>query len=493
MKRRVAGLFLALASELVRAQQPYRPEIPKTWDPVALTTLEVPNADPSRSPVAVPVEYYGRVPVRPVYRTYSVYAPGREPAGYLAWLQKQEPQITFDPKRLHSSEDWTKAGEFVFDAPFGFDFAFTVNDVRSKAWFEHVKPPLTPDGIMPFATYVIRRKGEVELGTFACGMCHTRVLPDGKVIKGAQGNFAVDRAVALVLRRSSAEAARNIYRTLAGAPWLKPDPADEANNLSAEEIAAAFDENPAGVIVRHRSSMRYPTAIPDLIGIKGRHFLDRTGLVQHRDVGDLMRYAALNNEMDFLSSFGGFIPSGENYRTLPDPATQLRYSDEQLYALALYLYSLEPPANPNKPSDVTRQGQKVFNEVCSGCHTPPLYTNNRLLPAPGFTPPAAHRAKFEVMPVEIGTDPGLTLNTRRGTGYYKVPSLKGVWYRGPFEHDGSVATLEDWLDPKRLSPEYVPTGFKGYGAKTRAVRGHEFGLTLSADDKKALIAFLKTL
>jgi len=212
MKRRVAGLFLALASELVRAQQPYRPEIPKTWDPVALTTLEVPNADPSRSPVAVPVEYYGRVPVRPVYRTYPVYAPGREPAGYLAWLQKQEPQITFDPKRLHSSEDWTKAGEFVFDAPFGFDFAFTVNDVRSKAWFEHVKPPLTPDGIMPFATYVIRRKGEVELGTFACGMCHTRVLPDGKVIKGAQGNFAVDRAVALVLRRSSAEAARNIYR-----------------------------------------------------------------------------------------------------------------------------------------------------------------------------------------------------------------------------------------------------------------------------------------
>lgn len=66
MKGRAAGLLLTLASELVRAQQPYRPEIPKTWDPVALATLEVPHADPSRSPVAVPVEYYGRVPVRPV-------------------------------------------------------------------------------------------------------------------------------------------------------------------------------------------------------------------------------------------------------------------------------------------------------------------------------------------------------------------------------------------------------------------------------------------
>jgi hypothetical protein len=51
----------------------------------------------------------------------------------------------------------------------------------------------------------------------------------------------------------------------------------------------------------------------------------------------------------------------------------------------------------------------------------------------------------------------------------------------------------DWFDPKRLSDEYVPTGFKGYGMQTRAVRGHEFGLKLSADDKRALIAFLRTL
>jgi hypothetical protein len=50
-------------------------------------------------------------------------------------------------------------------------------------------------------------------------------------------------------------------------------------------------------------------------------------------------------------------------------------------------------------------------------------------------------ADLEV-PFSIGTDANLTMTTRRGTGYYKVPSLKGVWYRGPFEHNGSVATLE---------------------------------------------------
>ena len=95
--------------------------------------------------------------------------------------------------------------------------------------------------------------------------------------------------------------------------------------------------------------------------------------------------------------------------------------------------------------------------------------------------------------MSVGTDPNLALRTRRSTGYYKVPSLKGVWYRGPFEHNGSVATLEDWFDPRRLRDDYVPTGWKGYGAKTRAVKGHEFGLKLSSDDKRALIDFLKTL
>ena len=97
------------------------------------------------------------------------------------------------------------------------------------------------------------------------------------------------------------------------------------------------------------------------------------------------------------------------------------------------------------------------------------------------------------MPLSVGTDPGLALKTRKGTGFYKVPSLKGVWYRGLYNHDGSVTSLEDWFNPARLRDDYVPSGFIGYGVKTRAVKGHEFGLTLSAEDKKALIAFLRTL
>ena len=113
---------------------------------------------------------------------------------------------------------------------------------------------------------------------------------------------------------------------------------------------------------------------------------------------------------------------------------------------------------------------------------------------PGFVPTESHPAKEDIMRQRVDTDPTFTLTIRRGTGFYKVPSLRGVWYRGPFEHNGSCATLEDWFDPRRLRDDYVPTGWKGPpGTKTRAVKGHEFGLDLSDDERKALIAFLRTL
>ena len=92
--------------------------------------------------------------------------------------------------------------------------------------------------------------------------------------------------------------------------------------------------------------------------------------------------------------------------------------------------------------------------------------------------PASTFSHFRSAPI-----PTLTLTTRRGTGYYKVPSFKGVWYRGPFEHNGSVATLEDWFDSRRLGDDYVPTGWKGYGVKTRAVKGHGVRAEAFADDK----------
>jgi len=74
----------------------------------------------------------------------------------------------------------------------------------------------------------------------------------------------------------------------------------------------------------------------------------------------------------------------------------------------------------------------------AGCHTPPLYTNNKLTLAAGFVLPKDHPLREDVMPVSIGTNPNLALKTRKGTGLYKVPSLRGVWYRSALSHYGSV-------------------------------------------------------
>ena len=487
-----------------KASSVFASAIPKTWDNGLLASLEVPLPHPEFSPRAVSDDYYYRIPVRRIFKGYSVYAPGHEPAGYLDWLKGREPELLWDDKGtrppLQTESDWIKAGEMVFDAAIFYDSVASAEDARNPDWYRKVAPLATTGGIVPYTTYVIREKGKVELGNNACAFCHTRVLPAGMVVKGAQGNFPFDRAVAFSTRRGSLEEARLSFRTLFGAPWLKDeDPAARAEIMSMEELAAKYEAIPGGVAARHRASADSPPAVPDLIGVKERRYLDRTGLVVHRDIGDLMRYAALNNELDFLSSFGDFVPAGRNFRELPDPTDPNlvgggRYSDEQLYALALYIYSLKPPPNPNRRTEQTTRGDRVFERSgCAACHTPPLYTNNKLTPAPGFAVPASHRTRFDIFPIDIGTDPTLTLKTRRGTGYYKVPSLKGVWYRGPFEHNGSIATLEDWFDPRRLHDDYVPTGFVASGVKTRAVKGHEFGLSLSAEAKNDLIAFLKTL
>ena len=50
---------------------------------------------------------------------------------------------------------------------------------------------------------------------------------------------------------------------------------------------------------------------------------------------------------------------------------------------------------------------------------------------------------LDIVRTSVRTDPGLAMRTRKGTGFYKVPSLKGLWYRGHYLHDGSVASLEE--------------------------------------------------
>lgn len=465
MKILVALLALA-------AQQ----DVPKTWVQVDVDTLELPAPNPAFSAIHLDEAAYYRIPERVIYKTYPVYAPGREPAGYQEWLRASEPEIAFDASKLKTSDSWIEAGELVFNAPTSFNpVFFTSTNLRDPKFFRQAGMPVGKDGTVPFARWVVRQKGVVELGSMGCNTCHTRVLGDGTVVPGAQSNSPNDRQGALLLESSGKvigeEKARAHVLGFARQfqmPWIAEDSNRLTENMTLAEFVRAGKEIPPGVTARANTSMILPPQIPDLIGVQERSFLDHTGLVRHRGIGDLMRYSSLAQDLFAQDRYGTMKSSS---------VAHLRYSDEQLYALAQYLYSLRPPKNPNRFDAAAARGQGIFlREKCGSCHAPPLYTNNGL-----------------VRPEAIGVDARYTLETHKATGFYKVPSLKGVWYRGPFGHHGSAATLQEWLDPSRLAPDYVPMGYKGYDGKTRSIPGHPFGLDLSVADRGDLIAFLKTL
>ena len=508
--------------------------VPKVWHQEDIDSVQLPLADARGIPTHISEEYYYKISVWRFVKTYPVYHPDYEPRidgkDYFEWLGSRKPEpILNDFSALRTEADWQSKGpalgKEVFEAVLADDREPSiglarVSDVRDREWYKTTGVPYDDDGVVPALRYVVAEDGSVHVGALSCAMCHTRVekLPSGRkiVISGAQGNFPFDRVRAAGRTGAPEEVLRPIDSMvnpiLFGMPWLEPDPIGPIAKATAAEVTAMHAAIPAGVMARHGTSLMSPVQIPDLIGIQGRKYLDRTGLVRHRTQGDLMRYAALNQGADLLNAYGEFIPAsmlpgpanwGEG---LPEPTALpplvgSRYTDEQLYALSLYLYSLEPPENPYTPkTDEQRQhvarGAKVFSENgCVKCHDPSQgFTNNKLVQAPGFNAPDDHPEKENILSRSVGTDPTLTTLTRRGTGLYKIPSLKGIWYRGPFEHNGSVAVLEDWFNPKRLEDRYVPTGWKGpQGTTSRAVLGHEFGLDLSVDERSALIAYLKTL
>jgi hypothetical protein len=493
------------SSQTEKPESGFRRNVPKVWDEAALSDWATPLAGLNARPTHISAKDYYSLPVENL-RTYPVYYPGREPEGYWEMLQHVAPKPLIEPEKLRTQADWIEAGRRVFEEADHlhlrtFDPTF-IADARSPETYKGMEP--APDGTVTDLRWVPTKEG-VALGFPNCRNCHLQYLPDGTQIPGAP-TFATSLTRFRSLLIGRAQTAKRVidggmpffmgpepfgarlYQAF-GVPWRESDINQQLKDMTQAEyspIRAAFAQS--GGVPRWNGSLYYPAKVPDLIGIKDRKYIDHTATHLNRGVGDLMRYAA-------LVSFAEATDFGPYRVLLPDTKrAQARLPDEALYALALYIYSLQPPPNPNPFDDKARVGEKIFErEGCPVCHTPPLYTNNKLTLALGFTPPKDAPATLDILPISVGTDPGLALDTRKGTGYYKVPSLKGVWYRGRFGHSGWCATLEDWFDPRRTRDDYVPTGFKPYGVKTYAVKGHPFGLDLAPEDKKALVAFLKTL
>jgi len=488
------------------------PTIPKAWDETALADWATPIAGLNVPPTNMSATDYYAMAVENL-RTYPVYFPGREPDGYWEMLQRVGPKPLIEPDGLTTEADWIKAGQRVFDEADHLHLRSLdpklIALVRSAATFKDAEP--APDGTVPSMRWIPTKTG-VAIGFSNCSNCHVLPLPNGTRIPGAPefgtgaenqdrsrgparalrvplyaGNGVIGIGDAPFVTGDEPQGAKR-YEAF-GVPWRADDINLKLKTITDDEdreLTTAFRRS--GGLARWNGSLYYPAKFPDLIGIKDRKYLDHTATHLHRGIGDLMRYAA-------LVSFADSVDFG-SYHVL-SPGTkrvQKRLSDEALYALALYIYSLKPPPNPNPRNDKATAGERIFTrERCAACHTPPLYTNNKLTLAAGFTRPEDAPATLDILPISVGTDPGLALATRKGTGYYKVPSLKGLWYRGHYLHDGSAASLEEMFDPDRLKETHRPGGWTPPATPTRAIKGHEFGLRLEPGEREQLIAFLRTL
>lgn len=406
MTRRL--LFCLAVATGVGTAQEFHPSIPKAWDDSETTSFELPLAQADRSPRYPSAKEYYSLAVRPVYRTYPFYAPDKEPAGYWELLQQKEPEVVFDSAKLKTKEDWIRAGELVFDQP----VAIVPPTLRTRyqANYRAVPMPTTPEGIVPGWFYLVRKKGVVELGFSSCVECHVRVMPDGSVVSGAQGNLPVSESQAWrYTDRGTGPEVVERYRVRKRswnfAPWAANQ--DAWDQITLDEIVRRVQAMPPGVVDREGASMKHPLRIPPLIGIGDLRYLDATGLSRNRNVGDLMRYSIVNQGLISVAHYGDYYPNAE------PQGGATRYSDEQLYALSLYLESLKPPPNPNPFGDEARRGQVIFSrQGCAGCHPAPLYTNNKLTPAKGFTIPETLRKSEAIIDVCVGTDPGLAYSSR---------------------------------------------------------------------------------
>ena len=117
------------------------------------------------------------------------------------------------------------------------------------------------------------------------------------------------------------------------------------------------------------------------------------------------------------------------------------------------------------------QGYALFKTKCSTCHVEPLFTdysfrNNGLAPS-------------------LVNDEGRYLVTQQVTDRYrfKVPSLRNLAYTAPYMHDGRLLTLDAVLD------HYVSGVQSTVNLDPLLVNG----ISLSAEERKALLAFLQTL
>ncbi len=351
-------------------------------------------------------------------------------AALAARLERGEmPAVTADHETLwDGTQPTTMAGWVALGRRVFFEYP-----MRAEVFMAYglTKPKLaaavgierTSDGDVPGLVVFMNVDGKTRVG-ITCAVCHSTVREGELVAGSARRSFDYGRL-------------RLAYFAETG-EYLEPGLATRMASWGPGRADVTEDDD------------EDPVTIPDLWGLRAMSWLTQAGTIRHESPIAL----AIRQETQLTDS---------NHAMVRPPR-------ELAWALAMYIYSLTPPATVTSPSPQLARGEVLFSEHCGGCHANPA-RGGRVIPA-----------------AVIGTNPALALGRGRGTGGYRVPPLVQVRDGAPYLHDGSVASLDELLSPARLDAMYR-AGRLGPGP----IPGHRAGTDLSPADRAALITFLKTL
>jgi CxxC motif-containing protein (DUF1111 family) len=157
-----------------------------------------------------------------------------------------------------------------------------------------------------------------------------------------------------------------------------------------------------------------------------------------------------------------------------DPAADPELSDSAAALLDAFVRLLAPPS-PLRLSREARQGRDAFARAgCERCHVPALRTGNSPIAALDHREVAAYT---DLLLHDMGPERADICLGLATPSEFRTEPLMGVRLMARFLHDGRATTLEQAIE--------MHNG--------EAARARDAFRTLSAEDRAAVVAFLKTL
>lgn len=123
--------------------------------------------------------------------------------------------------------------------------------------------------------------------------------------------------------------------------------------------------------------------------------------------------------------------------------------------------------------------------ACNTCHSAPMFND-------GNTVNAYYDVDFLANLTKGGIDIGLDRQAKdpgAKNGGFKIPSLRNIELTGPYMHDGRFKTLEEVVEHYNTGIQASPN----LSSRLQDDFGKPLRLNLKPEEKKALVAFMKTL